>query len=125
MSSPTDFKSYKAAAVIPAKTIVKFTANWQEVTPATASSDAIAGVAELGAAAIGDMCDVAEGDWHEVTLGATVAAGDFLTSDANGKAVKAVKGGAGSYVNVFGRANRAGVAGDIVPYVVGFFTIAG
>ena len=41
----------------------------------------------LGASVSGDRCDVTRAGLEEVQYGGTVAAGDPLTSDANGKAI--------------------------------------
>jgi len=47
-----------------------------------------------------------------VTLGGTVNAGDWLTSDANGKAIATTTTGN----HVIGRAEAPGVAGDVIDY---------
>ena len=53
------------------------------------------------------------GSTHKVIYGGTVAVGDFLTSDANGKAITTVTGG-----NVIlGMALEAGVLNDIAEYM--------
>lgn len=118
-----DFFSAKAGAAIAAKTIVKFTAVRNEVAPATAGTDALAGVADMGAAS-GDMVDIAYGDIFEVVAGGPIAAGDPLTADAQGRAVKAVKS-AGVTVHVIGYARVPAVAGDIFDFIVARGVIVG
>jgi hypothetical protein len=61
------------------------------------------------------MVDVFRGGLNPVTLGGTVNAGDWLTSDANGKAIATTTVGH----QVIGRAERPGVANDIINYFAG------
>jgi len=125
MSSPTDYKSFLAAGVIAPYRFVAYTANYNEVAQAAANTAAIAGISDaVGATAAGDMVDVGQGDWAEIQLGGTVAAGDFLTSDANGCAVMAAKI-ASTNVRVGAKANQAGVAGDVIRVIIVDFVIAG
>lgn len=63
--------------------------------------------------ATGEMVDVAVDPVPKVRLGGTVAAGDLLTSDANGKAVATTTAGH-SYI---GRAEVAGVLDDVITYL--------
>lgn len=120
-----DFFTARAAAPIAAKTIVKFTGNADEVAPATAATDPIAGVVDMGATAAGQMVDVAYGDIFEVTAGGAFAAGDPLTANAAGRAVAAAKI-AGQVVRVIGVARVAAAAdGDIVDFLVAPSFIAG
>jgi len=125
MSSPTDFKSFLAAGVIAGYRFVAYTANYNEVAQASSNADKLAGISDMvGSSAAGAMVDVAQGDWHEVQLGGTVAAGDYLTSDANGCAIKAVKV-ALTDVRVGARAQMAGVSGDVIRVVIADFVISG
>lgn len=110
--SSADIKSFKASGVIASKTLVKFTANRGEVAQATGPTDRLAGVCDLGGAS-GQVVDVVEADWYEVTAGAAIAAGEFFTSDANGRAVPVVKPGAGVNAYYAGRAEVPAAAGDI------------
>ncbi len=121
--SQTDFKSFMAGGALTGRLIAKYTANRGECVLATAATDALAGVVDLDAAA-GQMADVAIGDCFEVKLGGTVAAGDPLTADNTSRAIKAVKSN-GVVVYCIGFAQAPGIAGDIVPYVVSPFVIAG
>jgi hypothetical protein len=115
MSANSISRSYVAAGAIGARLITKYTNNRAEVAQASAATDRLAGVTELGAAALGDVVDVVRAGMDKVTAGGNVAAGDLLTSDANGKAIKAV-GGAGQTVFVIGQAEEPGVANDIIHY---------
>ena len=82
------------------------------VKQATAATDALVGTAdELGTQANGRV-DVCMGWLPEVEAGGTLAAGDPITSDANGKAVKATAGGN----RIIGFAMTSASAGDIIPY---------
>lgn len=117
-------KSFVATAAISAKHLVKFTANAGEVAPATAATDKLAGVADLGATVSGEMVDVAIGGMDEVVAGGNIAAGDKLTSDANGKAVVATFA-AGVTTHVVGVALAPGVDGDLISYLVAPSVIAG
>lgn len=116
--------SFTASAAITAKRLVKFTGNAGEVAPATAATDKIAGAADLGATAAGQMVDVAISGQSEAIAGGNIAAGDKLTSDANGKAVAATLSAAATK-HVFGVALAPGVDGDIIPYLVAHSVIAG
>ncbi len=117
MSANSISRSYVAAGAIGARLITKYTSNRGEVAQASAATDRLAGVTELGAAALGDVVDVARVGMDKVVAGGNVAAGDLLTSDANGKAIKAV-GGAGQTVFVIGQAEEPGVANDIIHYTI-------
>lgn len=64
---------------------------------------------ELGATEAGKRVDVYTSGTQRVYYGGTVAAGNMLTSDANGAAITTTTGGD----HVVGRARIAGVAGDI------------
>ncbi len=82
------------------------------VKQATAATDALMGTTdELGKQANGRV-DVCMGWLPEVEAGGTLAAGDPITSDANGKAVKATEGGS----RIIGFAMTSAVSGDIIPY---------
>lgn len=118
-----DFFPATAAATIPARTIAKFTATRNEVAPATAATDPLAGVVDLETAA-GGLADVAYGGVFEVKAGGNIAAGDPLTADANGCAVKAVAV-AGQTVRVIGFARTPAVAGDLFDYVAAPSVIVG
>ena len=91
---------------------------------ATAATEALVGTAdELGKQPNGGA-DVAMSDQPEVEAGAAVAAGDPLTSDAQGRAVKATAAGD----RIIGFACKAATdAGEIIDYqfAPGFLATAG
>lgn len=105
-------KTYMAAGTINEYRIVKWAANKdREAVQATAASEKFAGVAGLPkgtTAAAGEPFDVIKSGVADVTYGGTVAAGDFLTSDAQGRAVVASVGDF-----IIGVAQVAGVIGDL------------
>lgn len=112
MSTPILTKSYKAGAALAAYRIVKPGSADGEVLLASAVGDALIGVTNEVAAASGERQDVIQAGIAEVEFGGTVTRGDWLTTDANGKAVAAAPS-AGVNNNVIGRALVSGVAGDI------------
>lgn len=79
---------------------------------ATAATDALMGTSDdLGAQPNGRV-DVCMGGLPEVEAGGTLAAGDPITSDAEGKAVKATAAGN----RIIGFAMTSASSGDIIPY---------
>jgi len=117
VSNPTLTKSYDAGAVIVKRRIVKPGSADFAVIHAAASTDDLIGVADLGAAAIGDRVDVHHAGIATVELGGTVARGGFVTSDANGKGIAAAPA-AGVNAAVIGRALISGVDGDLIPVLI-------
>lgn len=125
MSSPALYKSFTAAGVVAAKSFVKFTANRWEAAQASAATDKIAGVSDLGATAAGEIMDVPVDGVHEVTCGAVaIAAGDPITSDANGLAKTAALV-AGQTVHVAGKALVPAAPGDVFLFQVSPSVIVG
>jgi hypothetical protein len=117
---PNFIKSYEASAAVGAYLIVKFSdaASSSKVAAAAANTDPLIGTTgKLGCDAAGQMLDVVRGGLGQVTLGGTVSAGDPLTSDADGKAVKATVAAA-TNVSIIGWADAPGVAGDVIDYLV-------
>ncbi|QNG47418.1 DUF2190 family protein [Sphingobium yanoikuyae] len=115
MSIPTFIRSYRAAAAIAAYRIVRFSdvANSSAVNISSAATHPHVGTTgKVGASAAGEMVDVNRGGINPVQLGGPVSAGDWLTSDANGKAIATTTAGDG----VIGRAEQPGVADDIIDY---------
>jgi hypothetical protein len=108
-------KSFRAtAAAISGYLIVKAAAGGA-VSVASAATDSLIGASgSMGAPASG-MVDVDMAGISEVRLGGNVVFGDPLTSDADGKAIKAVPV-AGSIVRIIGFALSEGAADDIAPY---------
>jgi hypothetical protein len=125
MRNPGLSKTYIAAALISAYRIVKFTAVDGEVTTSAAAADKHIGVSDrVNATAIGDRLDIWRSGIVEVEYGGTVAQGDPLTSDAQGRAVVAAPA-AGVNVRIIGHAEVAGVVGDIGSFLIAPGTLQG
>lgn len=106
------FKTLDAEGEIAPYRICAHGTNDYAAKQAAAATDALMGTAdELGKQANGRV-DVCMGWMPEVEAGGTLAAGDPITSDANGKAVKATTGGS----RIIGFAMSSASAGDIIPY---------
>lgn len=101
-------KQYDAGAAVGANLIVKPGSADGAVLQAAGATDALVGVSGNIAAAIGERLDVIKSGIADVVYGGTITRGDPVTSDANGKAVKAVAG-----QNSIGNAEVSGVSGDI------------
>ncbi|RIK92482.1 MAG: DUF2190 domain-containing protein [Proteobacteria bacterium] len=112
MSNPGLVKNYLAGAAIAAYRIVKWSDADGKVVQAAASTDALIGVADNLGIASGARGDIIRSGLAEVEYGGNVTRGDWLTADADGKAVAAAPA-AGVNANVIGRAEVSGVAGDI------------
>ena len=112
---PMFIKSYQAAAAITAYRIVCFAdgANGTTVEMANANTDAAIGTADEMGADLGGQCDIHLAGLALVELGATVAAGQPLMSDALGRAIPAVAA-ASSTRRVIRFAHAPGVVGDII-----------
>lgn len=112
---PTFICAYEAEADIAGFRIVKFsdTTASQKIATAAANTEPHVGVSDGMGASAGGMCDVHRGGLVSVQLGGAVAAGDPLTSDAAGKAIKAVAA-VSTTVRVIGYADAPGVADDII-----------
>ncbi len=117
MTTPIFTKSFRTgAAAIVGYLIIKFGAGgFAEV--ASAPTDPLIGAAgALGAPANG-MVDVDEAGWSEVRAGGNISWGDPLTTNNQGKAVKAVPV-AGSVIRIIGFARMDAAADDIIPFIV-------
>ncbi len=115
--NPVLTKSFLAEAAITKYRIVKPGSADGQVLQAAAVGDAMIGVANEIDAAIGERIDVVLVGIADVEYGGTIARGDLLTSDANGKAVAAAPA-AGTNNRIVGVALVAGVSGDIGSCVV-------
>ena len=110
---------YAGAAILPFR-IVKHGAADAFAIQSAAAGDASFGVSDsLGAAAANDPVDIIRGGIAEVVYGGTVTRGDPLTSDSQGRAIKAATGN-----RIVGFAEVSGVVGDrgsvfIAPGVAG------
>jgi hypothetical protein len=126
MGANAEFWPFKASAAIAAFTIVKGTSNAGEAAPATAATDKILGVCDSVAATVaGQAIDVATEGVHKVVAGAAFDAGDPLTSDASGRAIRATFT-SGQMKHVVGFALQPAIAaGDIVIFSVSKSVIAG
>ncbi len=109
MSNQLITKQYVAEAAIAANRIVKFGTTDEFVVQGAAAGDALIGVVEGVAPALGERCDVVHFGIADLTLGGTVARGAAVTSDATGRGVAAA-----STNRVIGFARQSGVVGDIV-----------
>ena len=106
-------KTFVAAGAIAHRRLVAFTDVDGELVQATASSDRIAGILDMpGGAVTGQRIDVILFGPAEVEFGGTVKPGEFITSDADGKAVAAAPA-ADANSHVAGRALANAVSGDI------------
>ncbi|WP_020185944.1 DUF2190 family protein [Methylopila sp. 73B] len=107
-------RSFEASAAVEGYRFAAGANDGAKVRRAASATDRIAGVTErMGAGAAGDMLDVVLAGPTEVLAGGTFAAFDPLTSDATGRAIRAVPV-AGQVVRVGGYALADAVAGDIV-----------
>lgn len=105
-------KTLNAEGTIAAYTIVKVGAADHGALAAAAVSDKIIGVTGSLGAASGERVDVIMQGIATVLYGGTVARGDVLTTDANGKAVTAAPA-AGTNNRIIGIAMISGVANDL------------
>lgn len=113
MANPGIFKTLNAEGdIAPYRICAHGTADYA-VKQAAAATDALLGTTdELGKQANGRV-DVCLSGLPEVEAGGALAAGDPLTSDAGGKAVKATAGGS----RIIGFALTSAAAGDVVTYI--------
>lgn len=113
INNPGLIKTFVAEAAVTKHRIVKHGAADGKVVHGAAATDALMGiVGALGQDTAGERADIVLDGTVEVEYGGVVAAGDPLTSDANGKAVKAAPA-LGANNRIIGFAMVAGVASDI------------
>jgi hypothetical protein len=106
-------ENFTAGAVIAPFRICKAGAADNLAIQATASTAGMFGVSDsLGASATSDRVDIHTSGVVDVEYGGTITRDDFLTSDADGKAVSAAPA-AGTNARVIGIARVSGVVGDI------------
>ena len=114
MAVQTDPKTetFLAAADLSAKRryCAKLDSNGKAVLSAAGTDRTVGTIEEPGAS--GAALAVALDGCPQVLIAGTVAEGDRLTSDANGKAITTTT--SGNYV--FGEAMEEGVAGDVIQY---------
>lgn len=107
-------KTFVAAARIEHRTIVVFTGNDGEVTPATNATGRVAGVVDYpGGADAGQRIDVVLFGPADVVAGGTMLPGAFFVANASGQAVAAAPA-AGANAVLAGRVLANAVSGDIV-----------
>ena len=123
MANTRLFKTYDVDGPLAPYRIVAHSSTAGNVRQAAAPTDALMGAAdELGKQPNG-RTDIALSDLPEVETGAAIAAGQALTSDAEGRAVPATATGQ----RIIGFAlEGASAAGTIITYVFapGFYTTA-
>lgn len=124
MPAPTFTKSFQAVGAIAPYRVAAFTGPDGAVQQAASATDPLVGAADGLGGSPGSTVDVDQGGWSEVQAGGPIAAGDPLTSDANGCAVKAAPA-AGATANCIGIAQVAAVAGDVLDYLVAPFVLRG
>lgn len=112
MGINSDFRGFAAEAAVASHRIVRPGATAGTVVQASAATDKLLGTSDELDHTIGEMVDLSLGRVPQVRLGGTVAAGDLLTSDANGKAVATTTPGH-RYIGI---AERAGVLDDVITY---------
>ena len=113
MAINSDFRGRLAEAAVERFRIVKIGAAVGSCIKASSPTDKLLGTSDELAHVTGEMVDVAVGPVPFVKLGGTVAAGDALTSDANGKAVATTTIGH----RIIGFAENAGVLDDEISYL--------
>ncbi len=110
--NPGLIKNYVAETAVAKYRIVKPGSTDDYVVQSTASTEALMGVSGFVGGDAGGRVDIIKTGITDVEYGGTVTRGDWLTSDASGKAVTSAPA-AGANANVIGRAEVSGVAGDI------------
>lgn len=118
MSNELLAKNFAASGAIGANRIVVANADGTvSVSGAADGTTALSGVnAELDLAD-GERGDIVKAGIADVYCGGAVAAGDPITSDANGAAVTAAPA-AGTNVRIIGFAEVAGAAGDLFQILI-------
>lgn len=105
-----NIQAFKASALIAQYTFVKFGADEKTVAPCLANERAI-GIVQNAPAAAGDVAEVAIfGGGAYLKLGAAVALGQIIKSQADGEGQKA--GAAGEWCAAV--AHQGGVTGDVI-----------
>lgn len=113
MAINSDFRGRLAEAAVERHRIIKAGAGANSCVKASAATDKLLGTSDELDHVAGETVDLAVGPVPKVKLGGTVAAGDALTSDANGKAIATTTTGN----RIIGVAEIAGVLDDEIPYL--------
>lgn len=117
-------RNYVTGAATNPYRIAKFGASDGVVVQGAAATDKLIGVFDDMAHDSGVPADVIRDGRCLIQFGGTVTRGDWLTSDANGKAVTAAPA-AGANVSTIGRAEVSGVANDVVEHVIHLGSLQG
>ncbi|MCK4786215.1 MAG: DUF2190 family protein [Desulfobacteraceae bacterium] len=112
MKKPILIMTFVAEAAVAPYRIVKGGTTDDDVLQGAAVTDGLRGVCGALNADAGERVDISLVGIEEVEYGGTIAKDDPITSDANGKAVKAAPA-AGVNNRIIGFAMVAGVSGDI------------
>jgi hypothetical protein len=111
-------KSFNAGGALLANSIVKAGANDYDVLQGAAATDVLIGITTEVASNSGERADVIMIGIADLKINGVVARGAQLTSDATGLGISAAPA-AGSNNRIIGTALISGVAGDIIPVLVG------
>lgn len=114
MTNKVRHESYVGQVAVAANLIVKHGTADGSCTLATAATDALIGAADGLDKAIGELVDVASGDFGDVRLGASVTRGAPLTANASSKAISTTTTGN----RIIGFAEQSGAADDVIRYRV-------
>lgn len=117
MANPSLIKQGVAETAIAPYRITKPGTSDGAYLQAAAADDFLNGVCESVGPAAGERLDVVKSGIADVEFGGTVARGEPVTADANGKAVKAAPA-VGSNVRIIGFAEVSAVAGDIAQVLI-------
>lgn len=110
-------KNYTATAAIAPFRIVAFSTeltdrNYAKVKPATGGNDALAGIIGIiGTVKANERVDVYKGDIQTLEFGGDILPGDPITSDAEGRGIKAAPA-AGTAIRIIGFAEEPGEEGS-------------
>jgi len=122
--NPGLIKTYEASGAVPGHCIVQAGSVEGTVAAADGSAGSFLGVSGSFAAADGAAVEIVHSGIVDVQLGASVAFGDWITSDDLGCAVKAAPG-QGEACEVIGKALETGNSGDIVRMLMTITRIKG
>ena len=116
-------KALTAPADVRASRIVTLGSVDGTCAEATGSGSALIGVSSDTDTDGGGRADIhMVGNIAEVVYGGTITRGDDLTSDSQGRAIRAVRGAA--VVHIIGKAEVSGVSGDIGTVIIGLGQLA-
>jgi hypothetical protein len=109
--SQSRVQSFKATAAMARGLAVKIGADSEHMSVASAATDKIMGISNSAPSAADEMMEVClQGGGAKGKLGGTVAAGDFLTSDASGKLIATTT----ENDRLIAMAMEAGAADDLI-----------